>query len=452
MTDPTPVVRPLPQLAPANAWFWSSGADRHLHIQGCTDCSALVHPPTPICPICRSRAWEPQVVSGRHGRRIHRQPPAVASRFPAAYAVANVALEEDPTVHLTTNVVGCEPDEVRIGQQVTVRFEHREDVWLPLFVPTGDPIGDGLVVEPARPRPRAPLTDDRFEHRAVLSGIGRSAIGRRLMVDPLSLAVDAGLAAVAPSDDVPVRFLARENGPLQLPVTIERMTDEPVADPAPTSWREVAVARSLDPARVRAEKRVQRFLDAAVELMTSSSEKEFTVQEVVERSGQSLRSFYQYFAGKHELLLALFEEAVRSTAERLATVAEDEADPLERLRLFADEYYRLCRPGDGASTGDTPPASVMAEFAQQLLTQHPKEAAQAFVPLVALCGQLLDDAAAAGAIRGGLDHRQITGVVLQAVMFNAFADTISGTPVRSDAGAAAAGLWDLLLNGLSTDA
>ena len=42
--------------------------------------------------------------------------------------------------------------------------------------------------------------------------------------------------------------------------------------------------------------------------MQNDTGKDFTVQDVVERSGQSLRSFYQYFAGKHELLLALFEE------------------------------------------------------------------------------------------------------------------------------------------------
>src|SRR5690606_2923401 len=42
--------------------------------------------------------------------------------------------------------------------------------------------------------------------------------------------------------------------------------DAPATD-RPGSWRELAVARSLDPARARAEERVQRFLDAAVELM-----------------------------------------------------------------------------------------------------------------------------------------------------------------------------------------
>src|SRR5215212_6781808 len=92
-------------------------------------------------------------------------------------------------------------------------------------------------------------------------------------------------------------------------------------DAAP-SRRELAVARSLDPARARAEKRVQRFLDAALELMSSTDGKEFTVQEVVERSGQSLRSFYQYFAGKHELLLALFEESIRTTADHLREVVD----------------------------------------------------------------------------------------------------------------------------------
>ena len=51
------------------------------------------------------------------------------------------------------------------------------------------------------------------------------------------------------------------------------MTSQEPAEGTPeagTSWRDLAVARSLDPARARAEKRVQRFLDAAVGLMSSS--------------------------------------------------------------------------------------------------------------------------------------------------------------------------------------
>jgi hypothetical protein len=46
-------VRPLPQLTPVNEWFWTSGADGRLRIQGCTDCKALVHPPVPGSTISR---------------------------------------------------------------------------------------------------------------------------------------------------------------------------------------------------------------------------------------------------------------------------------------------------------------------------------------------------------------------------------------------------------------
>jgi len=189
-------MRLLPALTPANEWFWTSGADGRLRIQRCADCATFVHPPVPICPCCRSRQWLPTPVSGRGvvaGYTINAHP--WLPGFDPPYVVAVVALEEDSDVRLTTNIVGCEPEDVRIGQEVGVRFEQHDDVWLPLFEPTGatrpNPIG-----EPVIPSPRPPLRDDRFEHRAVLSGIGRSKLGRRLMLDPLSLTVDACVAAV----------------------------------------------------------------------------------------------------------------------------------------------------------------------------------------------------------------------------------------------------------------
>jgi acetyl-CoA acetyltransferase/uncharacterized OB-fold protein len=194
----TNTVRPLPELTPANEWFWTSGADGHLRVQGCAECSTLVHPPVPICPACRSRSWQPTVVSGRAtviGFTVNSHP--WLPGFDPPYVVANVALVEDVNVRLTTNIVGCDPPEVHIGQEVEVRFEQHEDVWIPVFEPTGHTETAQRIGEPERPKPRAPVTDDRFEHRAVLSGIGRSSMGRRLMVNPLALTVDACLQAVA---------------------------------------------------------------------------------------------------------------------------------------------------------------------------------------------------------------------------------------------------------------
>jgi acetyl-CoA acetyltransferase/uncharacterized OB-fold protein len=191
-------MRLLPHLTPFNDWFWTAGADGRLRIQGCADCGQLVHPPTPICPACRSRSRQVGDVSGRATVVAftvnHKE---WLPGFEPPYVVAIVALAEDPSVRLTTNVVGCEPDEVHVGQEVEVCFEQHDDVWLPLFTPTGasDPVD--RVPEPRRPTPRPPIGTERFEDKAVLSGIGRSRYGRRLMVDPLSLTVDACLAAVA---------------------------------------------------------------------------------------------------------------------------------------------------------------------------------------------------------------------------------------------------------------
>jgi len=52
-----------------------------------------------------------------------------------------VDIEEQEGLRLTTNLVGCQPDEVRIGMAVQVCFEEREDgIFLPLFEPA-EPVG-----------------------------------------------------------------------------------------------------------------------------------------------------------------------------------------------------------------------------------------------------------------------------------------------------------------------
>ena len=137
-------MRPLPELTPWTSWFWTSGEDGQLRIQGCTDCGTLVHPPAPICPTCRSRSSEPTTVSGRGtivGYTVNQHQWLPDMEPP--YAIAVVALAESADVRLTTNIVGCDPDDVHIGQQVSVRFEQYDDVWLPLFEP--DP--DGVEVD-----------------------------------------------------------------------------------------------------------------------------------------------------------------------------------------------------------------------------------------------------------------------------------------------------------------
>jgi AcrR family transcriptional regulator len=212
------------------------------------------------------------------------------------------------------------------------------------------------------------------------------------------------------------------------------------------SSRERAVSRAVGPARERAEMKVKAFLDAAHELLAERGD--FTLQMVVERSGQSLRSFYQHFAGKHELLLALYEESIEASAVQLTDELRVVPDPLERLRTFVVEYHRLCLQGTARYAENPLQSRAMAQFAHQLLIYHPTEVTQAFTPLVAMLNDLLDDARGAGAIRDDLDG-ETAGFVLQSIMFSAFVPTIAGTTVSDDPSVAAQKLWERLLDGFS---
>jgi AcrR family transcriptional regulator len=138
----------------------------------------------------------------------------------------------------------------------------------------------------------------------------------------------------------------------------------PSEEPA---WKQRAVERSLRTAKLRAEQRVQRFLDAAQAIITEKGTTDFTVQEVVDRSRQSLRSFYLQFDGKHELLLALFEDALNRTADQLRAAADAKDAPLERLQVAVELLFELCRPDPDAQR------PLFTDFAPQLLVSHPAQ-------------------------------------------------------------------------------
>ena len=57
------------------------------------------------------------------------------------------------------------------------------------------------------------------------------------------------------------------------------------------------------------------LIRAAAAVLERSNGEDITVQEVADEAGQSLRTLYQYFESKDDLLLAVFEEAMRTYAQ-----------------------------------------------------------------------------------------------------------------------------------------
>ena len=176
----------------------------------------------------------------------------------------------------------------------------------------------------------------------------------------------------------------------------------------------------------------------------NTSATDFTVQEVVERSGQSLRTFYQYFAGKYGCCSPCSTSRSRA---RLRTSRR--SPPSTTIRSTA-----CTRSASGTTAcvarvdrGSRRPARrrCWSNSVSSCSRRTPTKQRARSRRVVELLGRLLDEADAAGALRPGLDRRRISGVVLQATMFNSFATVISASPP----GAGDEVLWDLLVNGIT---
>jgi AcrR family transcriptional regulator len=223
-------------------------------------------------------------------------------------------------------------------------------------------------------------------------------------------------------------------------------TNQPVTVPDPelpeASWRDRAVERSLRSARAKAMSRSDRFLEAATEILSETGRTDFTVQELIERSKTSLRSFYQHFSGKEELLLALFEEIITtSTSEWRAEIATL-PDAVTSLRLLLDRIYsQAARPGGGGIN------RALSVYHLQLAESRPAEYARVLSPLRDLILELVQRGVQEGAIRTDIDAETLAMIVMQTLVgaahMHALGAQPSGTPIDSER------LWDFCLGGLS---
>jgi AcrR family transcriptional regulator len=211
------------------------------------------------------------------------------------------------------------------------------------------------------------------------------------------------------------------------------------------AWRQRAVSRSLNAARSRAEQRVQRYLDAAFELIDEKGTTEFTIQEVIDRSQQSLRGFYQYFDGKDELLLALFEDSMLESAVDLREAVDAESEPIARLRAFAVRLHEWCEPADTPRKRGAHNRRPISEFSVQLAVAHPDRVQIAMEPVSRLLLELVEAAAAAGEITVA-DTRRAAALVQQTVMYSWFGNRLIQDPRMR---LTAEETWQFCLRGLS---
>jgi AcrR family transcriptional regulator len=201
--------------------------------------------------------------------------------------------------------------------------------------------------------------------------------------------------------------------------------DDPGSPDGPGSWRERAVDRSLGSAREQALDRSNRFIAAATEALVETGRLDFTVQEVVERAGLSLRSFYKHFASKEELLLALFEELIAAFVANLRAEVEAEDDPLDRLRAYVTGFFsraQRAQAGGGRALGI---------YHLRMADGRQDDFARAIEPQIVLLREIVDGGVAAGRFRQDISPATLTLLLTETMIFTAqmsvFEISLTGT-------------------------
>jgi uncharacterized protein len=127
------VQRPAPIVTEDSAAFWDAADEGRLVAQRCAACGRLRHPPRPMCPECRSLDIEVVDLSGRgvvYSYSVLHHPQHPAFEYPVLAALIDL----DEGIRIVSNVVGVEPDEIRIGAAVQVEFVATDgDHQVPVF-------------------------------------------------------------------------------------------------------------------------------------------------------------------------------------------------------------------------------------------------------------------------------------------------------------------------------
>ena len=208
-----------------------------------------------------------------------------------------------------------------------------------------------------------------------------------------------------------------------------------------SSWEQRMLDRSLDSARVQALARSGEFVHAALALLEEEGSVEFTVQDVVQRSGGSLRRFYQLFSSKDDLVLALFEELITQLVEHIPATIQAGSPPLERLEICVRTLWDFVRGQDA------PPAKIvrsMAALHNQLAAARPDGMRLAWDPLRQLITGIIADGVADGSIRSDIEVEELSDLFFDvSLAAHIFAiGRVGSTHARFD------GLWAFSLGAL----
>jgi AcrR family transcriptional regulator len=191
---------------------------------------------------------------------------------------------------------------------------------------------------------------------------------------------------------------------------------------------------------VEPESRASRFMKSALAILGETGRTDFTVLEVVERSKTSLRSFYQHFSTKDELLLALIDKIMAESTRRWCEETDGLAS-LDAMRVLID---RICTPA--ASTKQDSINRGLTFYNDHLAETLPREYARMLLPLHRLIQDILNRGLADQTFRPDLDVESSAALIMQSVLgamrLRVLGVELNGAPIE------ASHIYDFCVRGL----
>jgi AcrR family transcriptional regulator len=180
------------------------------------------------------------------------------------------------------------------------------------------------------------------------------------------------------------------------------------------------------------ESRPARFMKSALAILGETGRTDFTVLEVVERSKTSLRSFYQHFSTKDELLLALVDKIMSESTARWRADTEG-LDAVTALRVLVE---RISAPA--ASTKQGSINRGLTFYNDHLAETLPREYARVLAPLHTLISEIIATGISERVFRTASESETdttsalIMQTVLGALRLRALGAELNGSPIEGD--------------------
>jgi AcrR family transcriptional regulator len=169
---------------------------------------------------------------------------------------------------------------------------------------------------------------------------------------------------------------------------------------APARWEERSTSRVLESRRDQILGRSRQIVEVGYELLESAGLEGLTIRAVLKKTGLSRRAFYERFADKDELVLAVFEHTIRLAAGHYGELFRTVSNPLERLELIVTSIVlgRSTSEGVDGEQSDRRGAAMSREHLR-LAESRPADLQAALSPLITLIAQQLADGMQVGVVR-----------------------------------------------------